>query len=375
MYEAYLHSFLNRKNVKQILQNKAITDYHINQLNKLFAKYGSPKKMENMLDTIAKFILYDLNNYDGRYRRLKGTTGTSLYTQILRYGKNNLHIYKKQNNAKIAHFKNRIQTWTNAGFSEEEAIKKVKEVQLSRAKRAAAITTGTSEYSIRSVAYWIRIGYSEIAAKQKVNSIQTAAWKNASAEQRELRIKKWLTTLAKKSDEEKTLINLKKRHSPEGYMAARNITLEEATLLSIEYFSKRNCYSNVSQEMFWQLYEKLPISTRQKVYFFKLNFEKQFNGKCVDFYDAESNSIIEFQGDYWHAFPKKYKKDDIVRGNKTAEQIWKEDAARITAIKKVNPSATIIIVWGNEYAMNPTETVNRLYTLLLKNKENYGLHN
>ncbi len=68
------------------------------------------------------------------------------------------------------------------------------------------------------------------------------------------------------------------------------------------------------------------------------------------------NTVIEFYGDFFHANPKLYKADEVLRfhGNlSTVKDIWKKDERRIERIKdllKTNPN--FIIVWEHDYNLN-----------------------
>lgn len=58
----------------------------------------------------------------------------------------------------------------------------------------------------------------------------------------------------------------------------------------------------------------------------------------VDFYLPDFNLVIEVDGDYWHANPKKYNSDDLIKypGNRvvTAQSVWDKDTNRLNEIKK-----------------------------------------
>ena len=66
---------------------------------------------------------------------------------------------------------------------------------------------------------------------------------------------------------------------------------------------------------------------------------------------------IEFNGNYWHMNPEMYDKHDKCIG-KTAEQIWKQDAEKIKAIKQRN--FDVIIVWEKDYINNKDKTLGFL---------------
>lgn len=68
--------------------------------------------------------------------------------------------------------------------------------------------------------------------------------------------------------------------------------------------------------------------------------------KSVDFLLKNTNIIIEVQGDFWHANPNKYKKDDILKfpiHHTTAEIIWKKDEKKKIILEKAG--YTIIYLW------------------------------
>ena len=144
-------------------------------------------------------------------------------------------------------------------------------------------------------------------------------------------------------------------------MLSKNISYEEALQLSINFYSKRNFYSKVSQDLFWKIVD---IIGTDDVYFATLNYEKQIGGKCVDFIDTKTGIIIEFDGDFWHANPLMYESTELVY-DKTAEEIWNNDKKREEHILKFYPNGKIIRVWHSEYLQNVDFTVNMLCERIL----------
>ena len=66
-----------------------------------------------------------------------------------------------------------------------------------------------------------------------------------------------------------------------------------------------------------------------------------------------SKIIIEINGDYWHANPKKYKYDEIIsypKGLKSAASIWSRDKKRIDYIQK--ESFKVFIIWESDMKDN-----------------------
>jgi hypothetical protein len=346
---------------------ESLSENQIDRIKRIIEYDNHDRYPYEWKNQVVTFIKNDLTNYHGRLVRLKSLSGhNTLYSCVLKYGKvEGRSIYDNMNEKKIVNFKNRVAYWLELGFSDDEAQQKVLDIQRDRALKSAVVLSGTSEYSARSVQYWLKKGYTLSDAKDKVYDIQTAAWRNATDEQRQARIEKWLRSLNSMSDEEKSLINLKKGHSPESYMASMGVDYEAALQLSIAHYAKRNNYSAVSQNLFWALADLLGTDG---LYFGALNYEKQFSGKCVDFYDAMSNTVIEFYGDYWHANPQFYASDFIIYG-KTAEQIRLNDSNRIKVIEQSCDGIEILVVWEKEYLTNVDFTVQRLYNHIINKRK------
>lgn len=333
--------FINRKNVKIMLKDITLTDKQVVRLNKLFSHYTC-KETEYMHETIGKFILNDLTNYLGRYRRLKGIYGTSMYTQVLRYGKTEAkRIYNDQSRNKSKHFKNTKNYWLELGVNYEQAEKMVSEVQSSRSARSPSTQKGTREYSLRCVGYWLKQGYSELEAKEAVANVQ----RRKHTVERNIR---WQETLKSKSAEEIALINKKKGHSIDSCLA-RGLDLETAIQTSQNYYAKRRNFSQTSQVFFGILETLLETNT---VYYKTKNYEKQFSGKCVDFYYADSKIVVEYYGDFWHRNPKIYTRDFKSYG-KTSEEIWELDRLRINQIESDPNVYKVLIVWESDVLTNP----------------------
>ena len=66
----------------------------------------------------------------------------------------------------------------------------------------------------------------------------------------------------------------------------------------------------------------------------------------VDIYIRELNLIIEFYGDYWHCNPKIYK-EDYIRRNKVAKNIWEYDKKRLDYIGDLNYNVEVI--WESDF--------------------------
>ena len=343
--------FLNRKIVRQILgEEYNLTDIQIIRLDAFFLKFGSPKQCENWLLSLAFMVKYNLSNYVGRVRRLKKLPASpDKLSMMLRYGKywKEHHTIATENRTKL--FKNTVKYWLTLGYCEEEAKLKISEVQTARSLKSPVTQGGTSEYTCRSIVYWIKQGYSEVDAKKEVSRVQARC---KTPEQ----IQRWLTTLNNKSDKEKELINLKKGHGIESYIA-KGYSEKDAIEAALKFSQKqRQGFSKISQKLFDMLNDEIPINT---FYYKNKNYEKMVGSKYVDFYDVESGIVIEFLGDFWHRNPLKYEPDFYVLGL-TSKEIWKKDELRKEKILQDKNVKQIIEIWESEFRTNPRKVIDNI---------------
>jgi hypothetical protein len=359
--------FLNYKLAKELLKDKEITEYHITRLDKLFGQIPL-NKLGDWIDTISKFVLYDLNNYSGRIRRLKTKIAGTDYAYFLRYGRQYLEIKKDHNEKKTRHFKNKISYWLDLGYTEEESVEKVKELQKQNAANAAELLRGTNIYSCRSMAYWLRKGYSEDDARKEVKRVNTTNGlgfyvkkygEEEGSRMYDSRLNSWLQTLDSKTDDEKALISKKKGPSIEGNMA-RGLSLEQATARYKDHCEKMKSkvmhpFSKISQDLFKRLDEKITGAC----YYHIKNYEYNISGFRVDFYHKESKTVIEFYGDFFHRHPEMFAEDYVCFG-KSSKEVWEYDTNRAAVIEKHPVVDQLIIVWETDYRKNPVETVNKL---------------
>jgi len=131
----------------------------------------------------------------------------------------------------------------------------------------------------------------------------------------------------------------------------------------------KNNYSKISQELFWDLYDKL--KDKNKIYFGELN--KEFGhydlinkrGYYYDFVDTKNKKVIEFNGDIWHANPKLFNENSTPNPFKkqlTAKEIWKHDKMKNDYIKTLGYE--LMIVWETDYYKNKKHEIQRCRTFL-----------
>ena len=77
------------------------------------------------------------------------------------------------------------------------------------------------------------------------------------------------------------------------------------------------------------------------------------------------NKIIEYNGDFWHANPKKYKADQFVklpRTQKLASEIWKKDKHK--KIVAMNHGYQILTIWESDFKKYPEQTIQNCLNFL-----------
>lgn len=81
----------------------------------------------------------------------------------------------------------------------------------------------------------------------------------------------------------------------------------------------------------------------------KIKHQKFINGVSYDFHIINTNIIVEVNGDYWHANPEQYKKNDIVNISdklKLAKDVWEKDELKLLNANKYN--YRVITIWESE---------------------------
>lgn len=361
--------FLKRKAVKEILgENYVLTNIQRTRLNKVFEYYGTPNNIHDWCKSIAIMIKNDLINYYGRIKRLKSRPSSpNNKSYILRYGiKEGRDKISQVKTSRTKHLKNTYTYWKDSGLSESEVKSQIKKLQTENGALAAKKLKGSKgKYSCRSMKYWIRNGYSEKEARDKVSSIQIANGKGYYLNKgysiedavsiQEKRNTKWLSNLNNKSEEDISLMNLKKGHTIKSYLA-RGLSLDEATEKSNNFFKNNGISSNSSNEFFDLLSSNLNTN---EVFYQGKNHEFQINGKTVDFYYPEYKMVVEYYGNYWHMNPSMYIESDMCH-NKTAKEIWKHDETRIKLIEQSEHVDKVFIIWEKDTKDNPIHVINTI---------------
>ena len=243
--------------------------------------------------------------------------------------------------------------WLMRGWSKEYAKQKISEIQIQRSNKCSFKKKLNPEkykdIQPNQVRYWLKYGYSEEESKQKVKerqqtfTLEKCIRKYGEIDGRkkfEERQKKWQNTLQSKDDYIEVVI---KRCS-------------------------HSFYSNISQELFENLYHKLlENNIKCNVYFHNLNHEwgfgiKKHGGVLYDFVIPELKYAIEFNGNRFHPNKEKLSKEEFKNWTnpwgKTAKDIYKQDTFKNNAI--IKKGFTLDIIWEDDYLENKNEILNKI---------------
>lgn len=81
--------------------------------------------------------------------------------------------------------------------------------------------------------------------------------------------------------------------------------------------------------------------------------------KVYDIYIPDLNMLIEFNGDYWHCNPKKYKADYFhVKLNMTAKEIWAKDADKEKLA--IENGYNFLTIWESDYKKNKAVIIKKI---------------
>ena len=114
---------------------------------------------------------------------------------------------------------------------------------------------------------------------------------------------------------------------------------------------------------------KMELKIVEALDFLNINYLRQFKivskeadedwkYRFYDFYLPETNLIIEFYGDYWHANPVIYDAGKTIHykfGTITANDIWEKDKKRIDIAKK--RGYYVIVIWEQEILKKNKEEI------------------
>jgi len=180
--------------------------------------------------------------------------------------------------------------------------------------------------------YWLNKGFSEKEAKQARKIRQSTCSKEQFIERAG-------------GDVEKGIANWAKRNEKWLKTKIKNGTYISTSEVSIQLFDK------ISESISDLKYGNKEVTLN-------LNSKRAINVDCIR---ENGKKVIEFLGDYWHANPKKYEDEYMVK-NVPAREIWKRDASRIADLEAAGYE--VLVVWGTDYKNDPEAVVQKCIDFL-----------
>lgn len=108
-----------------------------------------------------------------------------------------------------------------------------------------------------------------------------------------------------------------------------------------------------------ELIEYLKNNTKYTIFYDFPIYTKEDKLYKADIYIKELNQIIEFNGTYWHADPRFYKEDFLVKKKqKFSKQIWEDDEKRLKDL--VEMGYKVKIIWEYDYKINKENILTEL---------------
>ena len=263
------------------------------------------------------------------------------------------------------------------------------------------------EYHIKTIRpvnkeYWMKLGFSEEEAKLQIEGQKLVTLRGCIVRfGEEEGTKIWNGNEFKRSEKGK------KGSAGLDYWLNKGYTLEEAKIKRSERqstFSKEKClkqygiekglkifnerqnkwqkslyrngnlksgYSKISQDLFFRILKEYTPLENNKINFALHNGEYSLYDDGIffrfDFTDLNSNKIIEYNGDDYHANPKKYLSEDRpnpFRKELTAKEIWDKDNHKIIIANK--NGFEVLTVWDSDYKKNKINILNKCLEFLGK---------
>lgn len=87
------------------------------------------------------------------------------------------------------------------------------------------------------------------------------------------------------------------------------------------------------------------------------------------YFEEHPFKFIEINGDYYHAFPGKYKENDYIKVcKKYAKDIWNKDLRKLN--DAINNNYNVLVLWEHEINKNFNEVERKIFWFLNENNKN-----
>ncbi len=135
----------------------------------------------------------------------------------------------------------------------------------------------------------------------------------------------------------------------------RRTLLQNHGVTNAFFLSKHRTVSKAQQEILDHLSGSVPTAQFEGEKLFHSGAHKYF----IDVFSEPAKMVVEYNGDYWHCNPMMYSGSFFhSKKQKTAEQIWAEDAQRLSVMEQKGYHA--VTVWESEYRSDKQNVLKRL---------------
>lgn len=290
--------------------------------------------------------------------------------------------------------------WINKGFTEEESILKIKEIQAERSSKVQNRGRCDKETIIKKIGaenaelffkeksrycieYWLKRGYNEEQALNEISKLQSDNSLKQDFSQKCFQsprckeywmIKSGMTekeAIQQVSDYQKTFTKekcIKKYGLEEGLKIWKNRQDKWQESLHKSH-NLHVGYSKVSQKLFNEILNLYEEDKIDYVFYGSKNREYSIRKNNInyiyDFTDLEKRKIIEFQGDIYHGNPEFFKENDYpnpYHKNKTAKNLWDYDKLKKEIANEEN--FDVLTIWENDYRKNKKEVLENCIKFL-----------
>lgn len=96
---------------------------------------------------------------------------------------------------------------------------------------------------------------------------------------------------------------------------------------------------------------------------FKITAQFNIGSLKYDLLINDKNVLIEYNGDYWHCNPRKYKATDYnFKKSMTAKEIWEHDEKKAVLAKE--KGYKLFIIWEMDFILNKQKEINKIINQL-----------
>ena len=288
-----------------------------------------------------------------------------------------------------------IEYWIKQGYSENEAVEKIKKIQSHNSSKvknrykqtreniiASGIDPDTfyREKSVLCQEFWLKRGYSEEEASYHITQIQKQNSKKVQNHISNKTVAYW-TEKGLTEDEAKNKISqlqstfslklcIEKYGEAEGGKIWRE--RQEKWQKSLHENGKLHIgYSSVSQELFDEILKHYQEEEKDYVFYASKNREYSIKNPktnyyfAYDFTDLNKRKIIEFNGDIYHGNPQIFQPNDTpnpFNRQLTTEDLLKKDTEKMDLAEK-NGFKTLTI-WESDYRNNKDEVIEKILNFI-----------